>query len=130
MSDESADFSSGCSRACARVHNRNPVPRLERLLLVNAANLAPARLPRRPLNDHRLSLDGGVPARQARDLSAGSDVVGRLAGADVLPAAERRPGEASSRDLLQDDPHRMCSSSWKREGHPLTTTYRRPSRWS
>jgi len=64
-----------------------------------------ARLLCRLLDDHRLSLHGGVPARQARDLSAGSDVVGRLAGADELPAAKRRPGKASFRDLLQDDPH-------------------------
>jgi len=51
------------------------------------------------LDNHRLSLHRGVPARQARDLSAGSDTVGRLAGADELPAANRRLGKASFRDL-------------------------------
>ena len=70
-----------------------------------------ARTPRRAqflhrlLDDHNPSLDGGVPARQARDLSAGSNMVGSLAGADELPSAERPPGKASFRDLLQNDPH-------------------------
>ena len=106
ISDESADFPRGCveslrSRAQPQPRTAPRTPPAGR----PRRELCGPRLLRRLLDNHRLSLHGGVPARQARDLSAGSDVVGRLAGADELPAAKRRPGKASFRDLLQDDPH-------------------------
>jgi len=37
-------------------------------------------------------------------------MVGRLAGADKLPAAERQPGKSGFRDLLQNDPHGLSLS--------------------
>jgi len=87
------------------VRYRDDIRRLERLLLLDAGAPRRPRLPRRLVDDHRLSLDGGVPGRQARELSTRSDVVGRLAGADELPTSERGAGEASLLDLLQNDPH-------------------------
>ena len=84
---------------------RDDIRRLEGLLLLDAGAPRRPRLLRRLVDDHRLSLHGGVPAGYACEFSTGSDVVGRLAGADELPTAKRGAGEASFLDLLQDDPH-------------------------
>jgi hypothetical protein len=107
MSDERADFPSGCVESLRSGATTATTYRASTASWLTPRTPRPARLLGRLLDDHRVSLDGGVPARQTRDLSAGGDVVGRLAGADELPAAERRPGKSALRDLLRHDPHEV-----------------------